>query len=62
MTAQAGGAGSADDGAGDGARGPDTTSTAQPGDPPEVRLDVWLHAVRLAKTRSAATSACRGGH
>jgi ribosome-associated heat shock protein Hsp15 len=27
-----------------------------------VRVDTWLHSVRLAKTRSEAADACRGGH
>src|SRR4051794_9425827 len=31
-------------------------------DPSEVRLDVWVSSVRLFKTRSAASAACRGGH
>jgi ribosome-associated heat shock protein Hsp15 len=28
----------------------------------EVRLDKWLWAVRLYRSRSAATAACQGGH
>jgi ribosome-associated heat shock protein Hsp15 len=31
-------------------------------DPTEVRLDLWVSSVRLFKTRSAASSACRAGH
>jgi ribosome-associated heat shock protein Hsp15 len=27
-----------------------------------ARIDQWLHAVRLTKTRSDAAAACRGGH
>lgn len=27
-----------------------------------VRVDVWIWCVRLVKTRSMATAACRGGH
>jgi ribosome-associated heat shock protein Hsp15 len=28
----------------------------------ETRVDRWIWAVRLLKSRAAATSACRGGH
>lgn len=30
--------------------------------PGAVRVDSWLWAVRVAKTRSAATALCKGGH
>lgn len=34
----------------------------QPGDPARARLDTWLHAVRLFKTRSLAAQAIRASH
>ena len=30
--------------------------------PESVRADVWVWAVRLAKTRTQATDACKAGH
>ena len=30
--------------------------------PRSVRVDAWLWAIRVSKTRSAATAACRAGH
>ncbi|NIH71218.1 RNA-binding S4 domain-containing protein [Auritidibacter ignavus] len=38
-----------------------SNSTAT-GHPSAVRIDVWLWSVRMYKTRSAATAACKGGH
>ena len=37
-------------------------TAAEPADPASARVDVWLWSVRQAKTRSAATTACRAGH
>lgn len=31
-------------------------------EPSSVRVDAWLWAIRLFKTRSQAATACRGGH
>ncbi|EOM75313.1 RNA-binding S4 domain-containing protein [Rhodococcus rhodnii] len=37
-------------------------ATAGPTGTESVRVDSWIWAVRLLKTRSAAAAACRGGH
>ncbi|MGW3265644.1 RNA-binding S4 domain-containing protein [Streptomyces sp. NPDC001056] len=36
--------------------------TAGPGNGETVRIDSWIWAVRLIKTRSQGAAACRGGH
>ncbi|TKR23628.1 RNA-binding S4 domain-containing protein [Cellulomonas hominis] len=33
-----------------------------PAGPPSTRVDRWVWAVRLTKTRAAAATACRAGH
>lgn len=39
-----------------------TTQQALGNGPVSVRVDVWLWSVRQARSRSAATAACRAGH
>ncbi|MEV7972819.1 S4 domain-containing protein [Cellulomonas sp. NPDC089187] len=38
------------------------SAPAPPPGPPSTRVDRWVWAVRLTKTRAAAASACRAGH
>ncbi|MDQ8701627.1 S4 domain-containing protein [Streptomyces sp. LHD-70] len=45
---------------------PQRPATQRPATQPQeggsVRVDAWIWSVRLIKTRSAAATACRGGH
>lgn len=43
-------------------RNQDAPLSREDGRVDETRVDRWVWAVRLYKTRSAATTACRGGH
>ncbi|UVJ39333.1 RNA-binding S4 domain-containing protein [Arthrobacter sp. CJ23] len=36
--------------------------TSLPASPANVRIDAWLWAIRVYKTRSVSTTACRAGH
>jgi ribosome-associated heat shock protein Hsp15 len=40
----------------------ENAATSSPGGTGSVRLDAWIWSVRLAKTRSQAADACKGGH
>ena len=40
----------------------DAARAAAPAAGESVRIDSWIWSVRLAKTRSAGATACRGGH
>ncbi|MGZ4805848.1 MAG: RNA-binding S4 domain-containing protein, partial [Ilumatobacteraceae bacterium] len=44
------------------ANGVDDRKRCQTGRIESVRIDQWLQAVRITKTRSGSAAACRGGH
>ncbi len=41
---------------------PEAAAPRVPAGPAQTRVDRWVWAVRLTKTRAAAASACRAGH
>lgn len=41
---------------------PDAAPTPSPGAPVRARVDSWIWAVRLFRTRTLAGAACRAGH
>lgn len=44
------------------AAGADSPGAGRPTGPTTARVDAWLWSIRLYRTRSEATAACRGGH